>query len=131
MCRKEILTDIKMQLAFLSGNMDRVNSDIKELEEILKGFPMKLSCWLPKIEIDSGYCIRIGFSSLINNKWGILVAHYEKSPITGDITKQFLLNSPLEFRIIAAKYLDDLLLCYQKNIETYIILLNSEKGKTS
>lgn len=130
MCRKEILNDIKMQLAFLSGNMDRVNSEIKELEEILKGFPMKLSCWLPKIEIDSGYCIRIGFDSF-NNKWGILVAHYEKSPTIGDIIKQFLLNSPLELRIIAAKYLDDLLLCYQKNIETYIILLNSEKGKTS
>jgi hypothetical protein len=31
MDRKELLNDIKMQLAFLSGNMDRVNSEIKEL----------------------------------------------------------------------------------------------------
>jgi hypothetical protein len=90
---------------------------------------MKLPCWLPKIEIDSDLYFRIGFASF-NNKWGILIAHFTSSTV-GDSTMHFLLNSPLEIRIIATKYLDDLLLRYQKNIETYITLLNSEKGKTS
>ena len=125
MCRQEILNDIKMQLAFLSGNMDRITSEIKELEEILNGFPMKLGCWTYVIKINDHFSFRIGFDRL-DYKWGIVIKEYDKSQVT-PVNEKFLLNASIGLRILGVKYLDMLLDKYINVINDTVELLTIDK----
>lgn len=121
MCRQEILHDIKMQLTFLSGNMDRITSEIKELQEILNGFPMKLGCWTYVIKIKD-HIFRIGFDKL-DRKWGIIIREYHESLIT-PVYENFLLNAPINLRILGVKYLDMLLDKYSSMVNGIVKLLS-------
>jgi len=130
MDRKEILDSIEMKLAFLSGSASRITKEIEEVEDTLKKFPMKLSCWTSEIKIDDSSSVRIGFDridrSCSDNEWGIIIRECTNPRIIASGTA-FLLKASkasIDLRILVFKHLDDLLKQYGEVVQHKISLLN-------